>query len=300
FGEIRAQAGYLITIEALRFLSLELLKTNKHKMKVFVNTPYWNSPLDNRINEQSSLSKNADYIKLITSGNFGDVYYNVAEEGDKRMEGFEKATGYKHHTIKLAIDKKRIYPEFSKNFKADISFVGTDLPGKRHFMKQQVFPLRDTYDLRLYGQDWTKKDKLLGYAQKLGQYLNIPLLKTIQKPNLQIDDERKIYTSSTISINFHEDYQREFGGDCNERTFKIPASKGFQITDDVACIKKYFKEHKEIIIAKDKKDWFEKIEYYIKNPEKRNPIIEAGKKRVLKEHTYNHRVKKFIKIYESL
>lgn len=87
------------------------------------------------------------------------------------------------------------------------------------------------------------------------------------------------------------------GGDCNERTFKIPAFWWFQIVDDVSCIRKYFKEWEEIIIAKDKRDWFDKIEYYIHNPEEREKIIEAWKKRVLAEHTYNNRVEQIINIY---
>ena len=115
-----------------------------------------------------------------------------------------------------------------------------------------------------------------------------------------MSDERKIYNSSVISINVHEEYQRKFGGDCNERTFKIPLAGGFEISDDVACLKKYFKEGEEIVIAKDKKDWFEKINYYMKNPEKRNTIIEAGKQRVLKEHTYKNRVEQMIRIYNSI
>ena len=85
----------------------------------------------------------------------------------------------------------------------------------------------------------------------------------MRRPKLELEDEGRIYKSSTISVNIHEDYQREFGGDCNERTFKIPLCGGLEITDDVACIRKYFKEGEEIIIAKNKDDWIEKIDYYI-------------------------------------
>lgn len=36
-----------------------------------------------------------------------------------------------------------------------------------------------------------------------------------------------------------------------------------------------------MIIAEDKKDWLDKIEFYIKNPDKRLKIIEAGRKKYL-------------------
>jgi len=52
--------------------------------------------------------------------------------------------------------------------------------------------------------------------------------------------------------------------------------------------------------TKDKDDWFDKIDYYIKNPEKRNSIIEAGRQRVLKDHTYKNRVAQIVDIYNSI
>ena len=121
----------------------------------------------------------------------------------------------------------------------------------------------------------------------------------LQKPKLKLEDERKIYSASKICINVHEDYQKEFGGDCNERVYKILLAKGFEITDNVACIKKYFKEEKEIIIAKDKNDWFKKIDYYMQHPEERKRIAEAGYTKVLKEHTYHNRINKIIEIYNE-
>lgn len=228
------------------------------------------------------------------------MFFNPFEQGDPRMEGFEKATGYKHTTILLAADKTILYPEFNERFTADISYIGTYLPEKRKFIEDYVYPLRDQYIVRLYGQDWTGKDRVLGMVQKGGQYFNLPVLRSIQKPKLELEDERRIYNSSTISINIHEEYQKRFGGDCNERTFKIPLAGGFEISDDVACIRKYFKDGKEIVIAGNKKQWFEKIKYYIKHPEKRLPIIQAGRKKVLAEHTYHNRVDQILNIYSTI
>lgn len=287
--------------KSFKFYNIPLFKKiRKRGIKVFVNLSYWNSPFSKlRINESSSLSKNKEVIKIIRSNNFGDVYYNACEQDDLRMEGFTETTGYNFYTIPLAADKLQHFPEYSSNFKADISYIGTNLPGKREFMRKNVFPLQKKYNLRIYGQDWNFKDKITGVIHKTACYLNIPFLNNIQKPMLQISDERKIYSSSIISINVHEDFQRKYGGECNERTFKILACGGFEICDDVACIKKYFKEGKEIIIAEDENDWREKIQYFIRNPDKRLSIIEAGKKRVLKDHTYHNRVEQFIRIYSK-
>lgn len=282
---------FSLTSYSLKYLDLDLVKSLKGKgTKVFISTPFWNSPLSKlRVNETSSLSNNSDHINLIRSG-IGDFYFNVCMLGDPRMDGFEKSTGYKHYCLPLAADKLTYFKDFNQKYRAEISFLGTNLPQKRSFINEYVMPLKKNYELKLYGQDWTFKDRALGFTHKVGQYFNIPILRSIQKPKLYPADERQIYTSSLISINFHEDYQREFGGDCNERTFKIPLSEGFEITDDVACISKYLKDGEEIIIAKNKDDWFDKINYYIKNPSLRDPIIKKGKERVLKEHTYHNRI----------
>ncbi len=287
----------------LKYFPKESIKAYKGQgAKIFVNIPFWKSPMSKlRINEAQSISDNYDYIKFIKSGDFGDVYYNICEQNDPRMDGFEKHTGYKYYTIPLAADKMVLEKsKFMRKFASDISFIGTNLPERRNYLDKNIFSMREQYKIRLYGQDWTFLEKMQGWAQRGGQYFNIPFLRSIQKPKLSLEDEGNIYASSIISINVHEEYQRRFGGDCNERTFKIPMAGGFEIVDNVECIKKYFKTGQEIILAKDKKDWFDKIDYYIKHPERRIPIIEAGRKRILREHTYHNRVNQLLDIYKSI
>ena len=283
-------------------LDFKVLQKHRDKgMKVFAKIDFWHSPINKyRINEAKSLKDDYNTIKLIKDGVFADYFYHVVEQGDLRMDGFKENTGYDYYTIPLAADKITLKDDYQDKFQADISFIGTYLAQKRNYFNEYVFPLKKQYDLKLYGQDWTILDRSLGFVQKVGQYFNIPAIKSIRKPKLKLEDEGSIYASSTVSINVHEDYQREFGGDCNERTFKIPFCNGFEITDDVACIHKYFKVGEEIIVAENKQDWFDKINYYIQNPDKRLDIIKKGKARVEKDHTYHNRVEQIISIYNNL
>ena len=287
----------------LKYLNLTNLKNIKHRFgtKVFVNTPFWKSPFNLlRPNEAGSLSTNERYKALIKNKDYGDVFYNVCEHGDPRMEGFEREFGFDYVTLPLAADDMVNKNEYSEKFKAEVSFLGTNLPDKQTFFMEQLFPLKGKYDFKLYGQDWTTYDKLVGIAKKVGQYFNLPILKNIQKPKFDLEDERRIYSSTLVNLNIHEAYQRQYGGDCNERTFKIPLCGGFEVTDNVSCIKNYLVPDKEIVIAQDKNDWFDKIDYYIRNPEKRLPIISAGRDRVLREHTYKNRVNQLIEIFMKL
>jgi len=286
-----------------KFLNFQLLRKYRDKgMKVFVNTGYWESPINKlRINEAESLKADKKTVNLIKSGEYGDVFYNAVEQESASMGGFEESTGYKFYTIPLAVDAITLKDyKIVNKFTADISFIGTYLVSKRNFFEERVFPLRKKYNLKLYGEDWTRLDRSLGFVQKVGQYFNIPGLKSVRKAKINREDEGAIYASSTISINVHEEHQRKFGWDCNERTFKIPFCNGFEISDNIACIHKYFKVGEEIIVAENKQDWFDKIDYYIKNPDERLEIIAKGKARVAKDHTYHNRVEQIISIYKSL
>lgn len=281
-----------------KFLDFDLLRLyRKEGLFVLVKIDFWNSPLSSvRINEARSLKDDKILLDLISKGDKGDAFFHVVEQDDPRMEGFTKITGHPYHTIPLAADKTLLKPDYNKRFVADISYIGSNLPDKRKFFQHYVYPLSRNHDLRIYGQDWTYSDRTLGWVQRAGQYFNIKFLAKIRKPKLALEDEAQIYASSSVSINVHEKYQRTLGGDCNERTFKIPLCGGFEIVDNVACIKRYFECGKELIIAENSADWVDKVKHYLHHPEERLPIIEAGRQRVLRDHTYHNRAKQIISI----
>lgn len=283
-------------------LDIDILKKYKQKwMKIAFYLPMWTSPLSiTRINEAWSLKNNKILLDFISSW-LWDIYYCPFEQSDLRMEWFTEHTWYKYHTIPLAVDKIICdKAKYNENFIADISYIWTNLPEKRVFFEEQVYPLKKKYKLKLYGQDRTTLDWTLWRIQKAWQYFNIPLIRSIRKPKLQLSDEYDIYKTTKISINVHEDYQKKYGWDCNERTFKILACGWFEITDDVSCIHKYLKDWEEIIIAKNKQDRFEKIEYYMNHPKERENISLAWQKKVMENHTYHNRVKQILNIYNDI
>jgi len=281
----------------LKFLDLELIKRCRLQgLIMFTQIPAWKK-INNQF-ESGNLQSNQKFISLIKSGIVGDIFFGWFEQDEAVMDGFKRTTGQKFYTILLAANKKKYFPDYSEKYKSDIAYVGNNLPDKRKFFQKHLFPLRKKYDLKIYGNDWNFDSKIKGYAQKAGQYFNIDFLKGIRDVALPEEDEKKVYSSSTISLNIHEEHQRRLGCDFNERTFKIIASGGFEICDNVRSLRKYFTE-KELVIGENTKDWFDKIDYYIKNPEKRLPIIKAGKKKVLAKHTYHNRAEQFIDLYQK-
>lgn len=281
----------------LRFLDLELLRRYRDRGMVLFNQV---RPWQQQANQPGAagLSESRDLVKLIRSGLAGDVFFHYMEQDDPSMEGFEKGTGYPFHTVLLAANTRKFFFDHDSRFAAQVSFVGSYLPDKREFLRRHVVPLTRRYDVRLYGSDWTLGDRLLGYVQKAGQLLNIGPLKQVRGLKLGLEDERKVYSSSTVSLNVHEEHQRRYGGDFNERTLKILASGGFEICDSVRILRKYFTPD-ELVIAEDTADWFEKIDHFVRNPEERLPYIEAGRAKVLAEHTYHNRVGQLLDMYAA-
>lgn len=282
-----------------RYIDYQKLKSfRKEGVFVLTKIDFWKSPLSStRINEAPSLCGDKKIMYLLEADLLGDAFLHVVEQEDERMHGFKESTGRTFHTIPLACDATLIKTlSINPRFYSDLAFIGTNLPEKREYFLNNILPLKEYLDLKLYGQDWTRYQQILGWIQRLGQFLNIPLLRSIQKPKLSFDDERAIYQSAKISFNVHEDYQRIYGGDCNERTFKIPGYGGFQICDNVACVAKYFELDKEIVIANNASEWREKVMYYLNDDEARLKIIEAGRQRVLRDHTYHHRVNQMLHI----
>jgi spore maturation protein CgeB len=284
-----------------KFLDYKLLEEyRKDGMILLTKIDFWNSPLNkNRINEAPSMKDDKGAKRLIKEGRLGDYYFSTASRDDDRMKGFKEFAGVDFITIPLAADKIALIRDYAEEFASDIAFLGTNLPQKRQFFKEWLFPLRKKYDLKLYGQDWSMADQVLGLITKGGQFFNIPILRSLQKPKLQLGDEAKIYSSAKILVNLHEDYQRVYGGDCNERSFKIPFCGGLEISDDVKVLREYFEDGKEIIIAKDKDDWFKKIDYYMEHPDEAKKIADQGRKRALRDHTYHNRAQQILDLLSS-
>lgn len=281
-------------------LDYQILKKYRQKgMLLLTKIDFWDSPLGKlRVNEAPSMKDDTTAKDLITKGLLGDIYYSTATEADGRMKGFREFAKQGFITVPLAADHLTLKPHYQERFAGDILYLGTNLPQKRKFFKEWVLPLKKEYDVRLYGQDWTSYDRMVGRAAKAGQFFNIPGLRSIQKPKFDLNDEADMYASAKILINIHEDYQRHYGGDCNERTYKIPYCGGFQIVDDVAVIREYFKDSEEIVIAKDKDDWFDKVSYYYTHEKEAQAIAEAGRKRVLRDHTYVNRAKQILDLLD--
>jgi spore maturation protein CgeB len=73
------------------------------------------------------------------------------------------------------------------------------------------------------------------------------------------------------------------------RNFEVPGCGGFLLTNYADNLEEYYTIGKEIECFDDAEDLIAKIRYYLAHEDERMRIAEAGYRRTLAEHTYEHR-----------
>jgi glycosyltransferase involved in cell wall biosynthesis len=119
----------------------------------------------------------------------------------------------------------------------------------------------------------------------------------VETRSVRMDEVAKVYNQALVCPNFHGDYQKGDFRMLNERTFQIVASGGFEVCDYVPGIENFFVDE-ELVIAKKPSEWVDKINYFVKNPGKRNQYIEKGMEAVQK-YSYVNIMGKLINIINN-
>lgn len=73
------------------------------------------------------------------------------------------------------------------------------------------------------------------------------------------------------------------------RTFEVPGSGGFLLTDRVPYLEDYFELDREVGVFDSTDELVERVGWWLEHPAERAALAEAGYGRVLDEHTYDHR-----------
>ena len=129
-------------------------------------------------------------------------------------------------------------------------------------------------------------------------------------PTGRLDHEQmvRVFSSSRINLNLsnssdpdrrlrgrvyrlvkgiREDGQRR--SQIKGRTFEVPGSGGFLLTDTVPHLEDYLEPDREVGVFDSTDGLVERIGYWLEHPDERQAVADAGYRRVLAEHTYDHR-----------
>jgi len=174
-----------------------------------------------------------------------------------------------HHPVRLS-------PAEAETYRSDISFVGAG-----YYNRHQLFLKLSDFDFKIWGQEWNLKSPLGRIVQRKGE-------------RIMPEEYVKIFSASRINLNLHSSPTHQgvnpHGDFVNPRTFELAACKAFQLVDYRSLLPELFEIGKELITFRDVTELREKIPYFLDRRDERAEIASRAQARVLREHTYAHRM----------
>jgi spore maturation protein CgeB len=163
---------------------------------------------------------------------------------------------------------------------SEISFVGAGYNNR-----VQTFASLANRNFKIWGTEWPTVPPFTHLVQE-------------EARRLSVEEYVNIFNASTININLHSSSERdgvEPNGDfVNPRTFELAAAGAFQLVDNRKYLPEMFEVGKEVITFFDRRELTEKIDYYLAHPEERVKVTTAARERVLRDHTYQQRLKQLL------
>lgn len=152
---------------------------------------------------------------------------------------------------------------------ADVVFFGTFSKGEKRVEYMERL-CREGYDVKIYGNAW--------------DWFRLPWNSCLRRKNKIIpgntpcEEMSKLIGSSKIVLAFMRDVMEAKIG---LRSFEIPLCKGFMLHLRTKEAEEFFIPDKEAVFFSDYDEMKKKIDFYLKHPELREKIAEAGYRKVL-------------------
>lgn len=169
--------------------------------------------------------------------------------------------------------------EYRKKYGHEICFVGVPYPNRI-----EVLEAVKDHDLAVYGDGWEE------YFERLGKPM-----PAYYKGKAFGEKVLKIYLASKIVLNIHDPEAKE---GLNTRTFDILAGGGFELVDHQKSLDEHFKVGEEIAAYQGSEDLKRNVAFFLQDEAAREQIVDKGKAKVMREHTWLVRAKEVQKILE--
>jgi spore maturation protein CgeB len=167
-----------------------------------------------------------------------------------------------HRPVPLSSDEERWYA-------GDVAFIGTHSEDRAALLARLAHT-----DLRIYGTGWD------GVGPRLEGRVRREPVYGLKKA--------KIYSGARVCLNVHQPHM--VAGE-NFRVFEVAACGGLSVSapkpDLLAC----FEPGREVVVFDGAHDLVATVEHHLANPDQRDEIAEAARRRVSAEHTYHHRAR---------
>jgi spore maturation protein CgeB len=173
-------------------------------------------------------------------------------------------------------------PSEKARFGNDIAFVGSMHPELYPSRIAMLSALVD-FDLGVWGPG----------ANRLP--LDSPLRRRVRGEGVQPQEWRRIYSAAKIVVCSHYDGPGPPCRQASPRVFEALACGAFLICDNQQDVAALFKDGEDLVFYRTLDDLQAKMAYYLAHPRERREIAANGRRKVLAEHTYRHRVARILK-----
>ena len=154
----------------------------------------------------------------------------------------------------------------------DVTFVGM-----RHGNRRQV--IDDLRSRNLAVEVW-------GWGWESGRLNQAEMIATFSESRINLN-----LSNASVPGRHRWWRGRKWMDQIKGRNFEIPGCRGFQLSGKAQDLESYFEPGREIVTFENVDDLHEKIERYLRDDKQRQAIAEAGYRRTVSEHTYEHRFK---------
>jgi len=177
-----------------------------------------------------------------------------------------------HHPVAVEPEEKAYYG-------AEVTFIGSYLPGKTKLLIELKRLLPDL-DLAIWGDRWHNTDapELLPHIRGRG-LLGIEYMKAI--------------CASQIMLGLLSEQQKgsSRGDQVTSRSFNIPACKAFMLHQRTDEVRQYYEEGREIECYDSAEELADKVRYYLAHPQERKAVAEAGYRRCVPAYSQENRLR---------
>jgi spore maturation protein CgeB len=158
--------------------------------------------------------------------------------------------------LEKGFDPRIHYPGKNKEYFNEVLFIGTYEKERFEYMN---YLAENGIQVHVYGNNWNVKahSKLLH----------------IHRHEILGDEFRKMIHQSKICLNFLRQINQDV---ITSRTFEIPATGGFMLSERTEFQKRYFKEDKETVFFSSKGELLRKARFYLNNDTEREIIRKNG------------------------
>ena len=214
----------------------------------------------------------------------GYDYWFVIQQGEC-LDALKRAGAAHVHYLPMAADPNvhrpvRLTPGEQQEYGADVSFVGAGYANRRNLLPQW---LSKEWTFKLWGNEWNGATNLSGALQRNGARIDTEICM-------------KVFNATSVNLNLHScagdglDPEADF---VNPRTFELAACGAFQLVDKRALLPDLFTPD-EVVRFRRTEDVPQLIRMWLTDTAGRRDHAEASRRRVLRDHTYRHRLQELL------